>query len=146
VRNNFKGGESFENGSENFSQQGKIGCQEGHIQAGININALHVNQKKDPAATAALSPACHVELDNTGDNQINSTTFKACETDLKLPSCGLETRTIFLEKIKEGMAQLLADYTWPWYEENFQLFKSLYNVHLINDVDSTNKASKVSKC
>lgn len=49
------------------------------------------------------------------------------QTDIVLPSS-------VLGKIKEGMAELLAEYTWPWYEQNVHLFRSLYSVHLINDV------------
>lgn len=40
-----------------------------------------------------------------------------------------------LERVKEGMTQLLAEYTWPWYEKNKQLLRSLYNVHLVNDIN-----------
>ena len=32
------------------------------------------------------------------------------------------------------MAQLLADFIWPWYERNAELFTSLYNVQLVNDL------------
>ena len=33
------------------------------------------------------------------------------------------------------MTQLLADYTWPWYETNKQLLRrTLYNIHIVNDI------------
>ena len=32
------------------------------------------------------------------------------------------------------MAQLLADFIWPWYEQNAQQLTSLYNVQLVNDL------------
>ncbi len=65
-------------------------------------------------------------------NEVESTqptTVRDCcsKSVVELPSA-------VLDKIKEGMAQLLAEYTWPWYEQNVHLFRSLYNVHLVNDV------------
>ena len=33
--------------------------------------------------------------------------------------------TATLERVKEAMTQLLADYTWPWYETNKQLLQTL---------------------
>ena len=50
-----------------------------------------------------------------------------------LPPCAC-TSPIAVDRIKEGMAQLLATYTWPWYKQNVQLFRALYNVQLVNDV------------
>lgn len=42
--------------------------------------------------------------------------------------------TVTLERVKEAMTQLLADYTWPWYETNKQLLRTLYNIHIVNDI------------
>lgn len=75
---------------------------------------------------AAPSVATHQrsEVDQVQPSNVR----ECCSTsEVELPSA-------VLEKIKEGMAQLLAEYTWPWYEQNVHLFRSLYNVHLINDV------------
>ncbi len=70
-------------------------------------------------ATQKRSKSAKVHVQNAGEC--------GSQSDVVLPSS-------VLEKIKEGMAQLLAEYTWPWYEQNVHLFRSLYNVHLINDV------------
>jgi hypothetical protein len=39
-----------------------------------------------------------------------------------------------MEGVKESMAQMLAEHLWPWYEQNAHLFRTLYNVQLVNDV------------
>ena len=43
------------------------------------------------------------------------------------------------------MAQLLANYTWPWYKQNVQLFKDLYNIQLVDDITSRSEDSMLQR-
>ena len=63
-----------------------------------------------------------------------SNTRSTCKAPHRAP-CASSSPTA-VEEIKEGMAQLLANYTWPWYRQNVQLFKTLYNIHLVDDITS----------
>lgn len=80
-------------------------------------------RNQDRYATPTMATQGASERDKTASDERHC----SAKSKIELPS-------IVLEKIKEGMAQLLAEYTWPWYEQNVHLFRSLYNVHLVNDV------------
>ena len=96
------------------------------------VNRLHGNsslQRHDVASTPSE------ELTRLHKSKINSRRQRAESLEESGPDDQPDDlKHVFLEKIKEGMAQLLAEYTWPWYEQNVQLFRSLYNVHLVDDV------------
>ncbi len=138
-----QGWQSHQRSLKSTSIASARGSQENNSQIDSDMR-FHFGQSPGPmekagnaVASEGLASPC-VPLDHLQNLQMSMGTsgehITGASSEDDAQHLHQDLKKIFLEKIKEGMAQLLADYTWPWYEQNVQLFRSLYNIHLVNDV------------